>query len=56
MAKEERPMEVIERAKEELFNSLDHELSPEETKAVNSLLYRCWKIGWLKKYKEDNRD
>lgn len=42
--------EVIEKAKEHLLNATNIESSEEEMKVLDSFLFRCWQMGWLKKY------
>lgn len=41
---------VIERAKNDLFESTNIEMAPKEIEVIDSVLFRCWQIGWLKKY------
>lgn len=44
---------VIEKAKEAILDSTNIESSPEEMAVLDNFLFRCWQMGWLKKY-EDN--
>lgn len=44
---------VIEKAKEAILESTNIESSPEEMAVLDNFLFRCWQMGWLKKY-EDN--
>lgn len=41
---------VIERAKKDLFESTNIEMVPKEVEVIDSILFRCWQMGWLKKY------
>lgn len=42
--------EVIDRAKEALLKSTNIETSEKEMEVLDSFLFRCWQMGWLKKY------
>ncbi len=41
---------VIERAKNDLFESTNIGMAPKEVEVIDSILFRCWQMGWLKKY------
>ena len=41
---------VIERAKKDLFESTNIEMAPREVEVIDSILFRCWQMGWLKEY------
>lgn len=43
-------LEIIERAKEALLKSTNIETSEDEMKVLDNFLFRCWQMGWLKKY------
>lgn len=45
---------VIEKAKEAILESTNIESSPEEMAVLDNFLFRCWQMGWLKKYEENN--
>ena len=45
--------EIIEAAKQDLLDSTNIHTSPDEMKVIDDFLFRCWQMGWLKKY-EDN--
>ena len=50
--------DIIQAAKEDLLFSTNIESHPEEMKVLDSILFRCWQMGWLDKYdetKENNR-
>lgn len=47
---------VIERAKNDLFESTNIETAPREVEVIDSILFRCWQMGWLKKYEQRDRD
>ena len=36
------------------MESTNIESSPEEMAVLNNFLFRCWQMGWLKKYEENN--
>ena len=42
--------EIIERAKKDLLESTNINMSPDEMKVLDNFLFRCWQMGWLKKY------
>ena len=44
--------EVISKAKQALLDSTNIESSPDEMKVLNNFLFRCWQMGWLDKYEE----
>lgn len=45
---------VIDRAKCDLLEYTNIETSPEEMKVLNNFLFRCWQMGWLDQYKDEN--
>ena len=47
--------EIIESAKADLLNSTNIKTSPDEMKVLDSFLFRCWQMGWLDKYCENER-
>ena len=38
---------AIEKAKSELVSSTNIEDSPDEMAVIDSILFRCWQMGWL---------
>lgn len=42
--------EVIGKAKEHLLEATNIETSPDEMAVLDSFLFRCWQMGWLKQY------
>ena len=42
--------EIIDKAKEALLKSTNIETSPKEMEVFDAFLFRCWQMGWLKKY------
>ena len=42
--------EIIQQAKEDLIKSTNIETSLKEMEVLNSFLFRCWQMGWLKQY------
>jgi len=47
--------EIIAKAKADLLESTNIETSADEMVCLDSFLLRCWQMGWLKKYEEDQR-
>lgn len=47
--------EIIEKAKKDIIESTNIESSPEEMAVLNSFLFRCWQMGWLKEYEESEK-
>lgn len=47
---------VIKRAKTDLFESTNIEMAPKEVEVIDSILFRCWQMGWLKKYEQRDDD
>lgn len=43
--------EIIDRAKRDLLECTNIDTSPDEMKVINNILFRCWQMGWLDKYK-----
>lgn len=44
--------EIIAKAKAHILESTNIDSSPEEMKVLDNFLFRCWQMGWLKKYEE----
>ena len=44
--------EIIDKAKKDLIESTNIEMSPDEMKVLDEFLFRCWQMGWLRKYEE----
>lgn len=42
--------EIIEKAKKHLLEATNIETAEDEMKVLNSFLFRCWQMGWLKQY------
>lgn len=42
---------IIELAKKDLCESTNIETSQDEMKVLDNILFRCWQMGWLDKYK-----
>ncbi len=42
--------DVMKKAKEHLIESTNIECCPEDMKIVDSILFRCWQMGWLDIY------
>ncbi len=45
--------EVIGKAKEHLLEATNIETDPDEMAVLDSFLFRCWQMGWLKQYEVD---
>lgn len=45
--------EVIARAKKHLIERTNIETSADEMKVLDSFLFRCWQMGWLKRYESE---
>lgn len=43
-------LEVIEEAKKDLLDSTNIEMAPDEMAVIDSFLFRCWQMGWLRQY------
>lgn len=41
---------IIERAKQDLFENTNIETAPKEVEVIDSILFRCWQMGWLERY------
>lgn len=46
--------EIIAKAKADLLDSTNIESSPEEMAVLDDFLFRCWQMGWLVKYEEQD--
>ena len=44
--------EIIEKAKNDILESTNINTSTDEMKVLDSFLFRCWQMGWLKKYED----
>ena len=42
--------EVIAEAKRDLLKSTNIEMATDEMAVIDSILFRCWQMGWLKQY------
>lgn len=47
--------EIIEKAKKELLEWTNIDTSPDEMKVLDNFLFRCWQMGWLDKYDEEDK-
>lgn len=47
--------EIIEKAKKESLELTNIDTSPDEMKVLDNFLFRCWQIGWLDKYDEEEK-
>ena len=48
--------EIIERAKEDILKNTNIEASNDEIKVLDSFLFRCWQMGWLRKSDDDEHN
>ncbi len=46
--------EIIEIAKNALLNDTNIGRSKEEMDVIDNILFRCWQMGWLRKYETEN--
>ena len=46
--------EIIAKAKEDLLNSTNINRSEDEMKVLDSFLFRCWQMRWLKQYEVED--
>lgn len=44
--------EIIGKARKDIIEKTNIESSPEEMKVLDNILFRCWQMGWLKKYEK----
>lgn len=42
---------IINKAKEDLLSATNIADSKEEMEVIDNILFRCWQMGWLDKYK-----
>lgn len=42
--------EIIKRAKQDIISNSNIESSPKEMEVLDSILFRCWQMGWLERY------
>lgn len=45
--------EIIAKAKQALLDSTNIDTSPEEMRVLDNFLFRCWQMGWLDRYGEE---
>lgn len=45
--------EIIAKAKADLIKSTNIESSEDEMQVLDNILFRCWQMGWLDGYEED---
>ena len=42
--------EIIAKARKDITESTNIEMSPKEMEVLDNFLFRCWQMGWLNKY------
>lgn len=47
--------EVIKKAQDDIISKTNIADSPDEMAVLGNFLFRCWQMGWLKKY-ENNKE
>ena len=47
---------IIAKAKKAIIESTNIEQSPKEMEVLDNILFRCWQMGWLDKYKEGEKE
>ena len=45
--------ELIDKAKAKLMKDTNIEMRPDEMAVLDSILFRCWQMGWLDKLRDD---
>ena len=48
--------EIIAKAKKDLIEGTNIETSEDEMKVLDNFLFRCWQMGWLRKYEEKQNE
>lgn len=43
---------IIAKAKKDILETTNINTSPEEMKVLDNFLMRCWQMGWLKMYEQ----
>lgn len=51
---EDDRFELIEKARKKLFECTNIESSTEEVAVLDSILFRCWQMGWLDQLREED--
>ena len=46
--------DLIGKAKAKLLEATNIEMRPDEMAAIDSILFRCWQMGWLDKLRDDD--
>lgn len=46
--------EIIETANKHILDAINIDMSQDEMKVLDNILYRCWQMGWLDTYKAKN--
>ena len=46
--------EIIEKAKQAILEETNIKDDKAQMAELDSFLFRCWQMGWLKKYEQDN--
>lgn len=44
--------EIIGKAKQHILEATNIDSSKDEMKVLDTFLFRCWQMGWLKKYEQ----
>lgn len=44
--------EIIEKAKNDIVESTNISMCADEMNVLDRFLFRCWQMGWLKKYED----
>lgn len=51
---EDDRFELIEKARKKLLECTNIESSTEEVAVLDSILFRCWQMGWLDQLREED--
>ena len=46
--------EIIAKAKQDLIESTNIETDKSEMAVIDNILFRCWQMGWLDRYEEND--
>lgn len=47
---------IIEKARQYILENTNIESSPDEMRVLGSFLFRCWQMGWLEQFNDEDTD
>ena len=47
--------EIIKRAKKDIIEKTNIESDEDEMRVLDRFLFRCWQMGWIDMYNEENK-